>query len=134
MHTELVLCVYCQSKFWPCLRAWKSYSGHTEVAENTTAFTTGDTPVDDLRGAGVAVHLSELELGLRAGALREGGVADDVSECLSVFSSISHPCMPILEVRGEEVLLGDCSDGWLNCTFLARVRQRPCAWCGRGSP
>ena len=60
-----------------------THSPHSEVAKDTSSLATHYTPVLDLREARVAVHLRELELGLGAHALRECGVADNVSERLS---------------------------------------------------
>ena len=64
-----------------------AYSSKPEVAEDTTALAAHYAPVLDLCEARVAVHLGKLELGLGADSLRECGVADDVSEGLSVQSS-----------------------------------------------
>jgi len=60
-----------------------TYSCHAEVSENTTTLCAHDTAVLDLCRAGVAVHLGELELRLRARALRQGGVADNIAKRLS---------------------------------------------------
>lgn len=65
-----------------------AYSSHSEVAEDTTALAAHYTPVLDLGVACVAVHLRELELSLRADSLRKGGIADQVSQSLSVSSSV----------------------------------------------
>jgi hypothetical protein len=43
---------------------------------------TGNASVADLRRAGVAVHLGELELGFGADSRRQGRVADDIAKCL----------------------------------------------------
>jgi hypothetical protein len=61
-----------------------TYSCHAEVSEDTATLCAHDTAVLDLCRAGVAVHLGELELRLRARALRQGGVADNVAKRLSV--------------------------------------------------
>ena len=60
-----------------------TYSCHAEVSEDTATLCAHDTAVLDLCRAGVAVHLGELELRLRARALRQGGVADNVAKRLS---------------------------------------------------
>lgn len=61
-----------------------TYSCHAEVSEDTATLCAHDTAVLDLCRAGVAVHLGELELRLRARALGQGGVADNVAKRLSV--------------------------------------------------
>ena len=61
-----------------------THSCHAEVPQYTSSLCAHDTAVLNLCRTGVAVHLAELELRLRAGALRQGGVADDIAECLSV--------------------------------------------------
>jgi hypothetical protein len=61
-----------------------THSCHAEVPQYTSTLCAHDTAVLDLCGAGVAVHLAELELGLRARALRQGGVADNIAKGLSV--------------------------------------------------
>lgn len=61
-----------------------THPGHLEVPENTAALSTHDAPVPDLRGAGVGVHLRQLQLGFGAHARRQGRVADEVSEGLPV--------------------------------------------------
>lgn len=68
-----------------------AYSAHSEVAEDTTALAAHYTPVLDLGVACVAVHLRELELSLRADSLRKRGIADQVSQSLSVSSSVVAP-------------------------------------------
>jgi hypothetical protein len=60
-----------------------TYSCHAEVSEDTATLCAHNTAVLDLCRAGVAVHLGELELRLRAGALRQGGVTDNVAKRLS---------------------------------------------------
>lgn len=61
-----------------------THPSHPEVPEHTPSLTTHNTSIPDLCRAGIAVHLAELKLGLRARALGERGVADDVAESLSV--------------------------------------------------
>lgn len=61
-----------------------AYPRHLEVAKDTTPLAAEYAPVSDLRRVRVAVHLRQLQLGLRAHARREGRVADDVAEGLSV--------------------------------------------------
>lgn len=73
----------------PCMRLTITYSCHAEVSENTSSLCAHDTAVLDLCRAGVAVHLTELELRLRARALREGGITDDIAKGLSVTSRLS---------------------------------------------
>jgi hypothetical protein len=63
-----------------------TYACHAEVSENTATFCAHNTAVLDLCRAGVAVHLAELELRLRARALRERGVANNVAKSLSIRS------------------------------------------------
>jgi len=59
-----------------------TYPSHPEVSENTSSLSTHHAPVPDLRWSCVAVHLGELELGLRACALGEGSIANHVAERL----------------------------------------------------
>jgi hypothetical protein len=66
-----------------------TYSCHAEVSEDTASLCAHDAAVLDLCRAGVAVHLAELELRLRAGALRERGVADNVAKSLSTKRHLS---------------------------------------------
>lgn len=67
-----------------------TYPTKSKIANDTASNATIDTAVLDLRGTSVGVHLAELQLSLRAGTLREGGVADDVAQSLAVqFSQIS---------------------------------------------
>lgn len=61
-----------------------THPSHPEIPENSPSLATHNTSIPDLCRAGIAVHLAELELGLRARSLRERGVADDVAEGLSV--------------------------------------------------
>ena len=61
-----------------------THSCHAEVSEDTATLCAHDTAVLDLCRAGVAVHLGELELRLRARALRQGSVADNVAKRLPV--------------------------------------------------
>ena len=71
-----------------------TYSCHAEVSEDTATLCAHDTAVLDLCRAGVTVHLGELELRLRAGALRQRGVANNVAERLSVrFSQSVFACL-----------------------------------------
>ena len=63
----------------------QTHPGNLEVSENTTRYITSNTPVLDLRGSRVAVHLGELELCLRACTEREGSIPDDVAEGLSRY-------------------------------------------------
>lgn len=65
VHTELVSC-------------------HAEVTENTLSLASSNASVLDLGGAGVAVHLRQLQLSLSARALWQKCVADDVAKCLSL--------------------------------------------------
>ena len=72
----------------------KPYPRHLEISQDTTSLSSLNTPVPDLRRAGVTVHLGQLELCLRAHASGKGYIADDVSERLpiavmSALSSIS---------------------------------------------
>jgi len=66
-----------------CVGSWETYSGHSEVPQDTSSLSTLDTSVPDLCRASVAVHLGELQLGLRAHTRRELHVADDVAQSLS---------------------------------------------------
>jgi hypothetical protein len=61
-----------------------THSCHAEVSEDTATLCAHDTAVLDLCRASVAVHLAELKLRLRAGALGQGGVADNIAKSLSV--------------------------------------------------
>ena len=62
-----------------------THSCHAEVSQYTSTLCAHDTAVLDLCRTCVAVHLAELELGLRARALGQGGVADNIAESLSVL-------------------------------------------------
>lgn len=57
---------------------------HAKIPENPSSLPPHDTPIPDLRGPGVAMHLAELELRLCPRALRQGCVADEVAEGLSI--------------------------------------------------
>lgn len=59
-------------------------SRHSEISENTPRDTSRYASVLDLCWSGVCMHLRELELGLGAHSLREGGVADHVAKGLSL--------------------------------------------------
>jgi hypothetical protein len=61
-----------------------THSCHTEVPQYTSSLCAHDTAVLDLCRTGVAVHLAELELGLRACTLGQGGVANNIAKSLSV--------------------------------------------------
>lgn len=71
------------------LRSAVTYSCHAEVSEDAATLCAHNTAVLDLCWAGVAVHLAELELRLRARALGQGGVADNVAKGLSVIAILS---------------------------------------------
>lgn len=58
------------------------YSRHLEVSEDTACSPSHDASVANLRSAGVAVHLRELELGLGAHPRRQGCVSDHVAKSL----------------------------------------------------
>ena len=78
-----------------------TYSCHAEVSEDTATLCAHNTAVLDLCRASVAVHLGELELRLRARALRQRGVADSVAERLSVRSIQSvYGCFTSLRAKG----------------------------------
>ena len=61
-----------------------THSCHAEVPQYTSSLCAHDTAVLDLCRTGVAVHLAELELGLRARTLGQRGVTDNVAKRLSV--------------------------------------------------
>ena len=61
-----------------------THSCHAEVSQYTSSLCAHDTAVLDLCRTGVAVHLAELELGLRARTLGKRGVADNIAKGLSV--------------------------------------------------
>lgn len=61
-----------------------SYSRHLKVPENTTRLAANNTPVANLRGTGIAVHLRKLELGLGADSGGERRVSNHVAESLSI--------------------------------------------------
>jgi hypothetical protein len=73
----------------PHKRYAMTYSCHAEVSEDAASLCAHDTAVLDLCWAGVAVHLAELELRLRARALREGSVSDNVAKSLSMRPHLS---------------------------------------------
>jgi hypothetical protein len=73
----------------------ETYPTKPEVAEYTSSFASHYTPVLDLCVSCVAVHLCELDLGLRADTLWEGRVANEVSESLPnyIISLDGWPCV-----------------------------------------
>lgn len=94
VHTELVLQKHvslCVLVLHIVLQS-QTYSCHAEVTENTLSLAASNTSILDLGGAGVAVHLRQLQLSLGARALRQECVADDVAECLSIVTSKSVYC------------------------------------------
>ena len=70
-------------------RSITTYSCHAEISEDTSSLCAHDTAVPDLCRSGVTVHLAELELRLRAGALRKRGIADNVAKGLPVEMRLS---------------------------------------------
>lgn len=68
------------------------YSCHAEVSKDTLPLATGDTPVLDLRGPSVAVHLRELKLRLGPRALREHRVANHISQGLPIWVRCQKSC------------------------------------------
>jgi len=61
-----------------------THSCHAEVSQHTSSLCAHDTAVPDLCWTGVAVHLAELKLRLRARTLGQRGVTDNVAKSLSV--------------------------------------------------
>lgn len=93
VQTELELHKMISIRSSSCMQHLTTYSCHAEVSENTSSLCAHDTAVPDLCRASVAVHLAELELRLRAGTLRQGGVANNVAKSLSVqMSFVSIKC------------------------------------------
>jgi hypothetical protein len=103
-----------------------THSCHAEVPQYTSSLCAHNTAVLDLCWAGVAVHLAELELGLRARTLGQGGVANDIAKSLSVWLSVR-----VLQVRMRPILGNAPSGDRRRPTSPARAVRRPCAWCGR---
>lgn len=60
----------------------RTYPSKPKIAEYTSSLASHYTPVLNLCVSCVAVHLCELDLGLRADTLWEGRVANEVSESL----------------------------------------------------
>jgi hypothetical protein len=83
MHTELELCNQVSIIFCFFLLHFPTYPSHTEITKNTFALSTSNTPVFDLSGSRITVHLRQLQLRLSACALWESCVADDEAQCLS---------------------------------------------------
>ena len=65
-----------------------TYPTKSKVTEYTSSFASHYTPVLDLRVSCVAVHLCELDLGLRADTLWEGCVANEVPKSLPKSQNI----------------------------------------------
>lgn len=72
------------------------------------------------------MHLRQLELGLGADTLGEGGVADHVAECLSAQQLVF--AIVIEETRSQKRLRFKCS-----LTVPAPSAQTHCACCDPGS-
>jgi hypothetical protein len=89
VQTELELHMTVSIRLAHHKRYAMTYSCHAEVSEDTASLCAHDTAVLDLCRAGVAVHLAELELRLRAGALRKRGIANYVAKSLSVRPHLS---------------------------------------------
>ena len=68
----------------PPIKQKQTHPSHPKISKHASRFPPFYTPVVYLGGAGITMHLRELELGLRAGALGEGGVTDYVTEGLPV--------------------------------------------------
>ena len=83
VQTELELRVKISIRSLASVYVTMTYSCHAEVSEDTATFCAHDAAILDLCRAGVAVHLAELELRLRARALGQGGITDNVAKSLS---------------------------------------------------
>jgi hypothetical protein len=103
-----------------------THSRHAEISQYTSSFCAHDTAVLNLSRAGVAVHLAELELGLRARTLGQGGVANNIAKRLSMRLSV-HVLRAVMRPAVGVAPSGDRR----RPTSRARVARRPCAWCGR---
>jgi len=66
----------------------KTYPTKPKIAEYTSSLASHYTPVLNLRVSCVAVHLCELDLGLRTDTLWEDRVANEVSESLPTSQSL----------------------------------------------
>lgn len=85
-----------------------TYSAHSEVAHNTSALASHYTSVLELGGAGVGVHLGELELCLGTDTLRQCSVADHVAQSLSGRETESALQSGQLDARCDAALAGSC--------------------------
>lgn len=61
-----------------------TYPRHLEIPQHTPSFATFNTPISDLRRAGIAMHLRQLQLRLGARPRGQGKIADDVSKRLPI--------------------------------------------------
>ncbi len=95
-----------------------THPSHPEVSHDTPSPSTHDASILYLRRAGVAVHLRELELGLRARSLWERDISDHISERL-----------PNGMVRGALARVLP-SSRCLRRTSRAHAARIPSAWCG----
>ncbi|RDW56434.1 hypothetical protein BP5796_13183 [Coleophoma crateriformis] len=110
-----------------------------EIPEDTSSLPSLEASVPNLSGAGVGVHLGQLQLGLGAGSRREAEVADDVPESLSSSAarldrgSLGQLCMA--KAGEEEVAPGGRimkKNG--KHTSLSHARRTPAVWYGRAGP
>ena len=114
----------------------ETYPGQLEVSKNTTPLATHQATSVDLRRPRVAMHLSELELGLGSRPRRQRRVADDVSERLSagrILQSVSGLpcCRRRIDTADQVEVTALCREAAL--TFASRTARKPSASCGRGS-
>lgn len=82
----------------------KTHPRHPKITEHTPPLPPHNTPIPDLRRAGIRMHLGELELGLGARALGERGVADGVAEGLS-----RHPRASVIRRAYQRAAAFPCS-------------------------
>jgi hypothetical protein len=61
-----------------------TYPRHLEIPQHTSPFATFNTPISDLRRAGIAMHLRQLQLRLGARPRGQGKIADDISKRLPI--------------------------------------------------
>lgn len=74
-----------------------TYPRHLEIPQHTPSFATFNTPISNLRRAGIAMHLRQLQLRLGARPRGQGKIADDVSKRLPI-DPVSQQCASVAPV------------------------------------
>ncbi len=92
---------------------------HPKIAQNPPRLAPRNAAIVNLRGARIAVHLGQLELGLGTGSLGESRVPDDVAQGLSLLPAFQLSPLLARDRKGEYgryiplrfILLEDFPDG-----------------------